>query len=935
MASFIEKIKLYYKIIFLNRKNTIIMFLGLGISLALISESLMFMYSFQYGSFEGFIQDNPTRQITISIDSYDITNEPVAGVLRLKEITDKAIEDAEVSDRVKKVDWYLERGVFSVLKDANSIRDLIYPEFHIYGIPPDYFSALENILYNGTIIHGVGEFLVVAKGATLLRTNISDVGRHAVYTQKFGFSYQDVVDEGIPRGGQYINVTGVIKKEDFSTINGTLAADFQAMDDYFTDEFFLTSYTNFASIVKDLQYLTGYAAPIGRCVFNLDQIDAFNIPNEISIVNVLAQEFSISFQNNGYSLHVYSELVPLLEEFRREFLIFQLFGLLFITPLIGMALSLTSYSANIMKRTQKRQISSMIQRGSARKEMLALLIFQVVELTITAIIIALVLGFGFSWLITKSNGFLNFSGTSYFPVINMTIFYIVVAAGFILSLMVNLGNVWELSQITTQEAYTEAQKKKPAWEKMYLDFVLIGIGIVLWLIVKTQLQGLSAYAFAYGIGTTAPVLLILGGILLATRLYPRVIVLLTKIKWKRPELEVIGISARRSSRRQTDTIRSLILISLSFTLIFSSMITIESYSHYDEENAYYALGADILVRNVDINSNLTKETAKAIEGVSSATYLKATSQIITYGDLTYSFMILGIDPMEFAETAYFEKEYLKGKDPVEFFSKIQDDNDVVMQEDQLKQIETENQTFTMRFEKYPIGTVNRTLDIKGEYRFLPRYFMNYPDTGSTVFRFNILGTYENVEEFAYAFYSIGGDMLVDVKEGYDIKAVALELEEQLGRSVENVFDLQGSFEGSMRNTMLFGSLNASFISSMVITVSAIVLMILIQSYENEREVVTLKVLGMSPKQLFGMFLTESLSLVIFGSILGAGLGIFSAAMFTDILTLDTIIPPTELRFNAWGLSSSFLMLFITSIIAAAFTSWIIFRKDTIKAIKQI
>ncbi|MHA1188022.1 MAG: FtsX-like permease family protein [Candidatus Heimdallarchaeota archaeon] len=123
-------------------------------------------------------------------------------------------------------------------------------------------------------------------------------------------------------------------------------------------------------------------------------------------------------------MHVYSELVPLLEEFSKEFLIFQLFGLLFITPLIGMALSLTSYSANIMKRTQKRQISSMIQRGSSRREMLGLLIFQVVELTITAIVIALVLGFGFSWLITKSNGFLNFSGTSYFPAINMMILYI-------------------------------------------------------------------------------------------------------------------------------------------------------------------------------------------------------------------------------------------------------------------------------------------------------------------------------------------------------------------------------------------------------------------------------------------------------------------------------------------------------------------------------
>ncbi|MHA1306006.1 MAG: FtsX-like permease family protein [Candidatus Heimdallarchaeota archaeon] len=935
MSSIIEKFKLYYKMIFLNRKNTIIMFLGLGISLALISESLMFMYSFQYGSFEGFIQENPSKQISISIDSYVLTNEPVAGVLRLKEISDTAIENAQAADRVKKVDWYLERGAFTVVFDENNQRDLIQDEYHIYGIPPDYFSALEKSLYNGSIIQGVGEFLVVAKEATLLQTNISNYGRHSVYTQRFGYSYQDVVDMGIPVGGQYINVTGSLRKESFLSMNGSLADDFRAMADYFSEEFYLTSYTNFASIVKDFQYLTGYAAPTGRCVFNLEQIDAFNIPDEISLVNSLAQEFSICYQNEGYSLHVYAEIIPLLEQFSQEFLIFQLFGLLFITPIIGMALSLTSYSANIMKRTQKRQISSMIQRGSSRREMLALLIFQVIELTITAIIIALVMGFAFSWLITKSNGFLNFSGTSYFPAINMMIFYIVVAAGFILSLLINVGNIWELSQISTQDAYTEAQKKKPVWEKMYLDIVLIILGITLWLIVKIQLQGFAAYAFAYGIGTTAPVLLILGGILFATRMYPIVINQITKIKWKRPVFEVIGLSAKRSTRRQSDAIRSLILISLTFTLVFSSMITIESYSHYDEENAYYSLGADILVRGVDINSNLTKETAKAIEGISSATYVTATSQIVTYGDLTYSYMILGIDPIEFAQTAYFEKDYLIGKDPVEFFSQIVDNNDVVMQKDQLEKIDSDGVTFDMLYEKYPIGNVNRTLDIKGIYKFLPRYFVTYPDESSTVFRFNILGNYANVEEFAYAFYSIGGDMLVDVADGYDIKETAFALETKLGRSVENVRDLMGSFEGSMRNTMLYGSLNASFISSMVISVSAIVLMILIQSYENEREVVTLKVLGMSPRQLFNMFLSESMFLVIFGALIGAALGIFSATMFTDILTLDTIIPTSELRFEPLGLSISFVMLFTASIAAAALTSWIIFRKDTIKAIKQI
>ena len=192
-----------------------------------------------------------------------------------------------------------------------------------------------------------------------------------------------------------------------------------------------------------------------------------------------------------------------------------------------------------------------------------------------------------------------------------------------------------------------------------------------------------------------------------------------------------------------------------------------------------------------------------------------------------------------------------------------------------------------------------------------------------------------MREFAYARYSISSDLLVKVKDGYSIKAVADEIEDDVKRGVENVDDLTEVYDGSLRNTMLFGSVNSSFISSVVITVSAIIMMIVIQSIENEREVVTLKILGMSPRQLFLMFLSEASSLVIFGSIIGAGLGVASAYMFTEIMTFETQIPVNELTLPGFELALAFVILFISAIASAAVTARVIFRKDTIKAIKQI
>ena len=105
--------------------------------------------------------------------------------------------------------------------------------------------------------------------------------------------------------------------------------------------------------------------------------------------------------------------------------------------------------------------------------------------------------------------------------------------------------------------------------------------------------------------------------------------------------------------------------------------------------------------------------------------------------------------------------------------------------------------------------------------------------------------------------------------------------------------------------------------------------------KNEMEVVMLKTLGMSPKQLFSMFTTEALSLIIFGSIIGFAVAVGSASMFMDILTVDNILPPVELVFPPAQIILAFILLFATSIGAAALTSWIIFRKDTIKGIKTI
>ncbi|NHJ49779.1 MAG: ABC transporter permease [Asgard group archaeon] len=936
-----ERTKFYYNMILLNRRNTLIMFLGLGISLAMISEGLIFMYSFQYDAFIEFNREIPTRQITVNINGIDVTTDQETFFPIYDEIIARAIKGAGLNESVLRTDWIGVRDAMLYIDSkSNPGHGQLITDSDFYSLPADYFSAFDEILFNGTLPYRSNEVLVVATREIVESSNLTNLGIFPLYVPVFTMT-EDLylaVEMGIPAAGGYVNVTGVILAEDFENYNGQIIQDMRSLDEYFTENFILSRYTNIMKFVSNIESSIANPGVMSfTCRFAMDvgKIDAFNIQAEIAKLNNLGQEISREFTKEGYDVQIYLNLIEDLRGFREEFVIFQLIGLLFTTPIIGMALSLTNYSTNLMKRRQKRQISSMLQRGSSRKEVMTLLITQVAEFTIMALLVCVIIGYPFASLMLKSNGFLNFSGTSIFPAINMIIFYVIIGATLIFSIIINARNVWDMANITTQEAYGVKREKPPLWQRTYVDIMLIIVGIVLWLVVRFQLDSSANVAFAYGFGTSAPICLILGSILFITRLYPRFIDLLAKIGWGRKKLGILGLSAKRSIRRRSSVIRSLVLVSITFTLIISSITTISSYQKFDSEQAYYQLGADILIRNVKVSNDNVKNKVLGIEGVEAGTYIRYTSQITSYGPTLYSYVILGVDPNEFAEIGYFDRHYIGTKDKREFFNVLNEENTTIMQKDQLALVDLEKEDeFKITVEKSIGSDRNYSLNIGNVFNYFPRFFVEKPREG-TVFRFTMVVNDSFIDDLAYSKFTIAGDMLVKVDPNYKISDVSDAIEQELGRSVEDVDSLMKAFEGSLRNTMLYGSLNTLFISSMAITIAAISLMIYIQSIENEMEVTMLKTLGMSPRQLFSMFTIEALTLVIFGSVLGFCVGLFSAKMFLEILTLDNVMPPERMVFLPGQIALAFGVLFITALGSAAVTSWIIFRKDTIKGIKTI
>ena len=104
---------------------------------------------------------------------------------------------------------------------------------------------------------------------------------------------------------------------------------------------------------------------------------------------------------------------------------------------------------------------------------------------------------------------------------------------------VNVGNIWNLSKIGTEEAFTERKSKKPFWERFYIDIFLLIVGITAWIITYYQLRNTAvSAAFAQVLGAPAPIVLILGVVLFSSRIYPILTNWLSRISWKFEKFEL-------------------------------------------------------------------------------------------------------------------------------------------------------------------------------------------------------------------------------------------------------------------------------------------------------------------------------------------------------------------------------------------------------------
>ncbi len=950
MGKINEHFKLNLKFIGVSKRLAIITIIGLSISIAMITQNIFFLDSFRNNAFSEFAANTTDTYVEAQIDNVRYPGIQLQPILEASIINE--LEEAGFVEEDLAFQEWISFRFFYLLLYNEIFQQNEFHDTYVIGIDRQYLNlgVLEDLMSEGTAPNP-GEYAIITNSQTLEETNLNISDTYSAYIKldEQGNPW-DSYQAGIGNAGQVIGFSGIINIDDIIYNTQAIPPELMtliAMVLSLGQEVIITDFENVQNLVQSIFLSNWEFSVLGRMIFDIQRFSVFQLDEHLGNLQVFInriQESLISLvdvYSTNHELSLNTKVLPLLSNFRREFRIFQIFLLVFMLPTLGMALTLTAFASNQVKKQRDLQVHNFHQRGSSRQMLFGFMVFELVVFSLIAVLIGLLIGWPYTFVALKSDEFFSFGANVGEFALSLKTIGICLAIGFGIAFLSNIFSLWRKTRTTIEEALQERVEKPSFWERFYVDFFILFLGLLMWVISFTQIQGTSdtAIEFAIFFAAPAPILIIVGAIMIITRIYPIIVKFLSNLIFKIPRLELSAVSARNAVRRKGSTSRTIILMTITFTLTVATMIVPDSYRAYDVEDNYYNLGADIVVNGVDVLSPTYKETIEAMDGIEATSYVGVLELSNTESDLLYQIKIMGIELDNHSKAAFQENEYTNGRGIDDLIDSIQNETDVIGQQNEIDLLSlNENATFLIsnwvlegsdvveRF--YPVHVVDY-------YEYWPTLYNSIPQTTAKEINVGLIGNLSLPFSIARNDYDVQGKLYVKVMEGHSISEIAELIEITTQHDTDNIEDMALISEGTLKATVLFGALNSSFIVSLLISSATLITMMIVQGIEREKEIAVMKSFGIRPRQLFNFFISEAVIVLIFTMIIGVALGVGISVLLMQVLRIGTEIPKHEMVFPVMKIVWTTLVVFGVSLLSTIIPIIINTRKKISGALKSI
>lgn len=272
-------------------------------------------------------------------------------------------------------------------------------------------------------------------------------------------------------------------------------------------------------------------------------------------------------------------------------------------PVILMIIFYLFMVSQLNVEQERNEIAVFKSRGASRLQIMGIYALESLVLGVLTVIIGPFAGLGLCKVLGASNGFLEFVNRRSLPV-HMTIeavaYAAIAVAVFFVTTMIPIFPATKTTIVEHKQS--KAKKKKHAlWEKVCLDFILVG-GSVGWLYYynKTQ-EKLVAEGVTDTTATVNPIMFvastafILGLGLFLIRIYPYIIRLLARIGrrvWS-PAQYVSLTNIGRSSTGRERFLMLFLVLTVSLGVFFAN--TARALNRNAEESVAYEVGCDAVL----------------------------------------------------------------------------------------------------------------------------------------------------------------------------------------------------------------------------------------------------------------------------------------------------------------------------------------------------
>ena len=600
-------------------------------------------------------------------------------------------------------------------------------------------------------------------------------------------------------------------------------------------------------------------------------------------------------------------------------------------PMIVLALLFIGLTARIAVQQYEQEIATMRGRGTSWLEIVGLNLAESLLLILFASPFSLLLGWLAAGVMGRTVSFLNFSNKLdlTFSLEGVSFLWLGIAA--VLITFARFLPTLDLSRTTIVRVKQEQSRasKKPAWEKFFLDFLLLGVCLYAYLVLRgwakpgkilARLQ-VSGEAFRDPLLFVAPALFAIAVCMIMLRVVPLLMRLLATLVERLPGIWAY-LSLQQIARRPQDHSSALLLIMISLSLSIFSASTAKTLDRWLYDSIYYSTGADIAVHeyvvqgrgqttygpagagstasittvsDMDINNEgyVSVEDHLKLPSVTAATRVGKYNGTYSFGIGESSCLIMGIDRIDFPKVGYYREDFASQSLGALMNALGADPSGVLIPLSLSKELGlTVGDHLTLSTNVIDQKYV-RDMIIVGTYNYFPSV---YPDQLPTLI-VNLESIFDSPEA------AIGYDIWLRLRKNTEIPILLEQLKKLLGSEKAlvqvrgNAIDAIKAGQNQPERLGLFGILNVGFLATGLMPGIGFVL----YSYASLRnrfiQLGILQAIGLSVKQLVGYLVTEQFLLMSIAILSGALIGLLTSTMYVPFLQVGSApgaqVPPFE------------------------------------------